>query len=233
MPEVMIPLVATRARAGDHPARWSTATAEAVFAEQGATVDYLVGTMIELPRAALMRRRDRRGGRVLQLRHQRPHPDHAGRQPRRCRRASSAPMSRRASSPRDPFVSLDVEGVGELIAIAAERGRATRPGPQARHLRRAWRRPGLDRLLRGGRPRLRQRLALPRADRPPGGGAGGAAQQNGLERPGLRLRLRFPAGGLGSRSGARDAAYPISRGVAAQLRRFPPPASWRRATSSR
>ncbi|NWM60018.1 hypothetical protein GY645_25570, partial [Escherichia coli] len=28
---------------------------------------------------------------------------------------------------KDPFVSLDVEGVGELIAIAAERGRATRP----------------------------------------------------------------------------------------------------------
>ena len=29
---------------------------------------------------------------------------------------------------RDPFVSLDVEGVGELITIAAERGRAARPG---------------------------------------------------------------------------------------------------------
>ena len=30
--------------------------------------------------------------------------------------------------PRDPFVSLDVEGVGQLIEIAAERGRAARPG---------------------------------------------------------------------------------------------------------
>jgi pyruvate,orthophosphate dikinase len=29
---------------------------------------------------------------------------------------------------RDPFVSIDVEGVGELIAIAAERGRAVKPG---------------------------------------------------------------------------------------------------------
>ena len=29
--------------------------------------------------------------------------------------------------PRDPFVSLDVEGVGQLISLAAERGRATRP----------------------------------------------------------------------------------------------------------
>ena len=77
---------------------------------------------------------------------------------------------------RDPFVSLDVEGVGELIAIAAERGRAARAGPQARHLRRAWRRSGLHRLLRGDRPRLCQRLALPRADRPARGGAGGAAE---------------------------------------------------------
>src|SRR3546814_14488061 len=30
--------------------------------------------------------------------------------------------------PRDPFVSLDIEGVGELIELAAERGRAARPG---------------------------------------------------------------------------------------------------------
>jgi pyruvate,orthophosphate dikinase len=29
---------------------------------------------------------------------------------------------------RDPFVSIDVEGVGQLIELAAERGRATRPG---------------------------------------------------------------------------------------------------------
>ena len=37
-------------------------------------------------------------------------------------------MSRRASSRAIPFVSLDVEGVGELISIAAERGRAAQPG---------------------------------------------------------------------------------------------------------
>jgi pyruvate, orthophosphate dikinase len=29
--------------------------------------------------------------------------------------------------PRDPFVSLDIEGVGELVSLAAERGKATRP----------------------------------------------------------------------------------------------------------
>ena len=45
----------------------------------------------------------------------------------------------------DPFVTLDTEGVGELVRIAVERGRSAATRPQARHLRRAWRRSGLDR----------------------------------------------------------------------------------------
>ena len=53
MPEVMIPLVATQARAGN-PEGAGRQAADAVFAEKGRTLDYLVGTMIELPRAALM-----------------------------------------------------------------------------------------------------------------------------------------------------------------------------------
>ena len=46
---------------------------------------------------------------------------------------------------KDPFVSLDQEGVGDLIRIAAERGPRGAARRQARHLRRARRRPGLDR----------------------------------------------------------------------------------------
>ena len=53
--------------------------------------------------------------------------------------------------PKDPFVSLDIEGVGALVRIAAEKGRAHQARPETRHLRRAWRRPGVDRVLRGGR----------------------------------------------------------------------------------
>ena len=52
IPEVMVPLVATKAELAIIRALIER-TAEAVFAEQGARVDYLVGTMIELPRAAL------------------------------------------------------------------------------------------------------------------------------------------------------------------------------------
>ena len=52
VPEVMVPLVATRAECTIIRALIER-TAETVFAEQGKRIDYLVGTMIELPRAAL------------------------------------------------------------------------------------------------------------------------------------------------------------------------------------
>ena len=93
--------------------------------------------------------------------------DDAGALPRRL-------SSSRASSQHDPFVSLDIDG-RRRAGAHRRRARPRDPArPQARHLRRAWRRPGLDPLLRRGRPRLRLLLALPRADRPPGRGAGGA-----------------------------------------------------------
>src|SRR3546814_10782640 len=47
---------------------------------------------------------------------------------------------------------------------------------QARQLRRAWRRPGLDPVLRGAGARLRQRVAVPRADRAARGGASGVEE---------------------------------------------------------
>ena len=68
-----------------------------------------------------------------------------------------------------PFESLDRDGVGALVRIAVEEGRATRPGPQARRLRRARRRPRLGALLPRGRARLRVLLAVPGAGRPAGG----------------------------------------------------------------
>ena len=75
---------------------------------------------------------------------------------------------------RNPFASIDIDGVGELVRIGVERGSAARPGHQARHLRRARRRSGLGGVLPLGRARLRLVLAVPRADRAPRGGARGA-----------------------------------------------------------
>ena len=46
---------------------------------------------------------------------------------------------------RSPFETIDKPGVGWLVRLAAWVGREAQAGPQARHLRRARRRPGLDR----------------------------------------------------------------------------------------
>ena len=74
---------------------------------------------------------------------------------------------------RSPFETIDKPGVG-LARAAGRVGRArAQARPEARHLRRARRRPGLDRLLPHGRARLRELLAVPRADRARRGGAGG------------------------------------------------------------
>jgi pyruvate,orthophosphate dikinase len=100
--------------------------AKAVFAEGGTSIEYIVGTMIELPRACLtadkiaevadffsfgtndltqtvfgLSRDD--AGKFL--------PDYVD----------------QGILPKDPFVSIDVEGVGEMIKIATAKGRATRP----------------------------------------------------------------------------------------------------------
>jgi pyruvate,orthophosphate dikinase len=126
VPEIMIPLVGTL-RELEITRALVDKVAAAVFAESGVTIEYSVGTMIELPRAALiadaiaqsadffsfgtndltqttfgLSRDD--AGKFL------PHYVEAG------------------ILPKDPFVSIDIEGVGALIRIAAERGRATRPG---------------------------------------------------------------------------------------------------------
>ena len=77
---------------------------------------------------------------------------------------------------KDPFVSLDASGVGQLVEIGVKKGRSVKPEAQDRRLRRARRRPVLDPVLPPGGPRLRLLLALPGADRAPGGGPGPARE---------------------------------------------------------
>jgi pyruvate,orthophosphate dikinase len=126
VPEIMIPLVGIK-RELDITRAQIEKVAAAVFAETGTTIEYSIGTMIELPRAALtadkiaesadffsfgtndltqtvfgLSRDD--AGKFL------PHYVEQG------------------ILPKDPFVSIDVEGVGGLVRIAAEKGRATKAG---------------------------------------------------------------------------------------------------------
>ena len=67
----------------------------------------------------------------------------------------------------NPFETLDQEGVGQLVRMAVERGRATRPDIKLGICGEHGGDPASVAVLRRGRPRLRVVLALPRADRPP------------------------------------------------------------------
>ncbi len=124
VPEVMIPLVATRKELAILKALVER-TAEAVFAEQGRRVDYLVGTMIELPRAALMAGEIAEEAKFFSFGTNDLTQTTLG-----VSRDDAArfltPYVEQGIYPRDPFVSLDVEGVGQLVELAAERGRKTR-----------------------------------------------------------------------------------------------------------
>ena len=125
VPEVMIPLVATR-REVEILRKLVDDTAAQVFEETGRTLDYLVGTMIELPRAALMAGEIAQEARFFSFGTNDltqtalgVSRDDAGR--------FLAPYVEKGIYPRDPFVSLDIDGVGQLVEIAVERGRAARP----------------------------------------------------------------------------------------------------------
>ena len=126
IPEVMIPLVATRRELELMKAVVDKA-AQAVFAERGKTVEYLVGTMIELPRAALKAGEIAEVGEFFSFGTNDLTQTTLGVSRDDAARFLSAYVEKGIYA-KDPFVSLDVEGVGELVSLAAERGRATRPG---------------------------------------------------------------------------------------------------------
>ncbi len=125
LPEIMIPLVATKRELAILRALVDR-VAEAVFAEIGTRVDYLVGTMIELPRAALMAGEIAEEGAFFSFGTNDLTQTTLGVSRDDAARFLSVYVDK-GIFPRDPFVSLDIEGVGQLVELAAERGRATRP----------------------------------------------------------------------------------------------------------
>ncbi len=124
IPEIMVPLVATREELRIIRDLIDRVAGE-VFAEQETRVDYQVGTMIELPRAALAASHIAAeaqffsfGTNDLTQTALGVSRDDAGR--------FLETYVEKGIFPRDPFVTIDVEGVGELITIACERGRSAR-----------------------------------------------------------------------------------------------------------
>ncbi|WP_294284439.1 pyruvate, phosphate dikinase, partial [uncultured Sphingomonas sp.] len=126
IPEVMIPLVATK-RELDLMKAVVDQAAQAVFAERGKTIDYLVGTMIELPRAALKAGEIAETGEFFSFGTNDLTQTTLGVSRDDAARFLGAYVEKGIYA-KDPFVSLDVDGVGELVELAAERGRKTRPG---------------------------------------------------------------------------------------------------------
>jgi pyruvate,orthophosphate dikinase len=124
-PEIMIPLVAW-AKELELMKALVDRTAQAVRQETGTTVHYLVGTMIELPRACLV------AGEIAKTAEFFSFGTNDLTQ-------TTFGLSRDDASnflpayegsgviEQDPFISLDPEGVGELVRIGTERGRAARP----------------------------------------------------------------------------------------------------------
>ncbi|HYC15477.1 MAG TPA: putative PEP-binding protein, partial [Stellaceae bacterium] len=125
-PEIMIPLIATRKELDILKAMIDRIGAE-VMRETGAKVPYMVGTMIELPRAVL------RAGEIAETAEFFSFGtndltqtcfglsrDDAG--------TFLGAYQRQGILEQDPFVSIDRDGVGELMRIGSERGRKARPG---------------------------------------------------------------------------------------------------------
>lgn len=124
-PEVMVPLVSMKEELDFLKAR-IVAVAEAVSKEKGKPLSYQVGTMIELPRAALRAAEIAESAEFFSFGTNDLTQTTFG-----ISRDDSAGFLNDYLSKgiiqQDPFVSIDKEGVGELVSLAAERGRSTRP----------------------------------------------------------------------------------------------------------
>ena len=124
VPEVMVPLIASKAEFDIVKARID-AMAEAVAKETGAKIDYQVGTMIELPRACL------KAGEIAETAEFFSFGTNDLTQTTYGISRDDAASFLGAYQNKgilaiDPFVSLDQDGVGELIRIATQRGRKVR-----------------------------------------------------------------------------------------------------------
>lgn len=124
VPEIMVPLVGLRSELDYVKARIDE-VAGAVMTEAGMKIDYLVGTMIELPRAALRAHIIAEAAEFFSFGTNDLTQTAFG-MSRDDAAAFIPTYQRKGIIEHDPFISLDFDGVGELIRIATERGRRTR-----------------------------------------------------------------------------------------------------------
>ncbi|MGF0536970.1 pyruvate, phosphate dikinase [Agrobacterium sp. ES01] len=125
VPEVMVPLVGLKSEL-DYVKTVIDRIANEVMDEAGLSISYLVGTMIELPRAALRAHVIAEAAEFFSFGTNDLTQTTFGIS-RDDASAFITTYQKKGVIEHDPFISLDFDGVGELIRIAAERGRQTRP----------------------------------------------------------------------------------------------------------
>jgi pyruvate,orthophosphate dikinase len=125
LPEVMIPLTATLKEMANQAAIVHRVAAE-VFKEKERKVDYLVGTMIELPRAALVADEIAKEAQFFSFGTNDLTQTTFGFSRDDVNKILPTYLEEGILK-QDPFAALDREGVGQLVKIATERGRKTRP----------------------------------------------------------------------------------------------------------
>jgi len=125
VPEIMVPLVGLKTELDFVKARID-AVAKSVMEETGTSVEYLTGTMIELPRAAIRAHVIAETAEFFSFGTNDLTQTAFG-----ISRDDAASFldtyRQKGIVEQDPFVTLDIDGVGELVKIGAEKGRATRP----------------------------------------------------------------------------------------------------------
>lgn len=126
IPEVMVPLVMGKPELDLVKSRID-AMAKAVMQESGTTIDYQVGTMIELPRAALRAAEIAESAEFFSFGTNDLTQTTLGIS-RDDASSFLGSYTAKGLLEADPFVTIDQDGVGELVKLAAERGRKTRSG---------------------------------------------------------------------------------------------------------
>lgn len=126
VPEVMIPLVGTASELSILRGHVET-VAKAVFEEKGHSVDYQVGTMIELPRAAICADQIAAHADFFSFGTNDLTQTALGISRDDAARFLEVYVKRDIYA-QDPFVSIDVEGVGSLVQLGAEKGRGVKEG---------------------------------------------------------------------------------------------------------
>ena len=123
--EIMVPLVMAKTELDSVKSR-VVAMHDAVLKETGVNVPYQIGTMIELPRAAIRAADIAETAEFFSFGTNDLTQTTLG-----ISRDDAAsflgPYTAKGILPNDPFVTLDIDGVGELVKMAAEKGRSTRP----------------------------------------------------------------------------------------------------------